>query len=122
MFKKEYLRYLSGILSLILGCAAVTWFFQNIDELLAPKTVYMIKITCTISFTIMLAIGTIYGLRMMYHAIFRKERFEYLGVRIFYGGLGLAMVLFQYFAFDFPMCVPRTVKGLVSIIWGDGCY
>lgn len=122
MIKKEYLRYLSGILTLILGCTSVTWFFQNIDELLAPKTVYMVKITCTISFTIMLAIGTIYGLHMMYQAIFLKERFEDLSVRVFYGGLGLAMVLFQYFAFDFPMCVPRTVKGLVSIIWGDGSY
>ena len=118
MEKKTVFYYVRGVLMLIASFAAVTWFMLNIDDLLSPRLVYIVRITCGIGFTITNAVmfgGCCY---ILFYALFRKKRFDALSTRLLVGGIALGWMLFLQYAFDFPLGLPERIERITTLIMG----
>lgn len=118
MKMKPIFYYLRGVLMLIAGFAAVTWFMLNIDDLLSPRLVYIVHITCGISFTLSNVASFGFCCWLLYHALFSKKRFDALSTRLLVGGIALCWMVFLQYAFDFPLGLPDTIERITALIMG----
>lgn len=120
MNKKDLLYCLRGLLTFVVLISAITWFHFHEDQLLSPRMAYIIHLSLSIGFTVLL---TIFFLTLCWYllvTVFNKGRKLTMKTRLLVACLCLVGILLLQDTFGIPLGLPERISRIINTIFGNG--
>lgn len=120
MNKKDLLYCLRGLLTFVVLISAITWFHFHEDQLLSPRMAYIIHLSLSIGFTVLLTIFFLTLCWDLLTAVLNKGRKMTMKARLLVIALCIGGILLCQDTFDIPLGLPDQISRIINTIFGNG--